>query len=424
VTEGEISRGAYGVVFRGRFNDQSVAVKQIHSLLLDDATDHDLQELLKGFLEEGRLLSSINHPHLVQGFGVYYDEKRWQPVILMELMITDLRTYLANNEGCLKLDLQTRICMQIALGVQFLHHLNPPFAHRDLTDKNVLLSDDVTVKIGDFGQSKYKNKEKQYFDTLAPGATVFMPPEALLNIGDGRARYTESIDIFSIGVLFMEVATGNYPYASGIAGPKVVSRFDHLKKMGRKHPLKGLVIKCLHNDYKKRPNIDQVVNEIIPFTLEYNLTQVGHDEEKLTHARAILSEVQKEMVDLWNNGDNVQSLAYERLEMEREELQNYVLELERNSVRKKHMIIKDYINTIKRKVSSKCKKKIKLLQKELMISGSQQSSRHKVKSTGFLQSQLSIKNMLASSLSECDTEEDHAYVSSRLLVNLRKEWLT
>ena len=153
-----------------------MAVKRMHQLLLANVSnDEDLAKFVGDFVDEGRTLASITHPHIVGGLGVFLDEKKRQPVIAMELMRVDLRTYISNNEGVIQFPKQLRICLQIALGLQYLHHLSPPLAHRDLNDKNVLLAEDSTVKIGDLGQSKYKNTADQYFRTLAPGALLFMP---------------------------------------------------------------------------------------------------------------------------------------------------------------------------------------------------------------------------------------------------------
>ena len=240
----EINRGAYGVVYKGRLRGEPVAVKKIHEQHQTEAKEEDLCRLFEGLLEEGNMLASINHPHIVRGFGAFFDEDLQQPVIVMELMLVDLRTYLENNQGSLKMSKQIQICQQIALGVQFLHHLSPPIAHRDLNDKNVLLAEDGTVKIGDLGQSKCKSAKVEFFSTLIPGAPLYMPPEAIMCVGNDQARYTESVDIYSLGVLAVVVATGS-PLDLHVSD----RREEYLKRMGKNHPLKPLVKKCLQEDY-------------------------------------------------------------------------------------------------------------------------------------------------------------------------------
>jgi serine/threonine protein kinase len=259
----EINRGAFSVVYKGQFGGRPVAVKRMHQLLLANVSnDEDLAKFVGDFVDEGRTLASITHPHIVGGLGVFLDEKKRQPVIAMELMRVDLRTYISNNEGVIQFPKQLRICLQIALGLQYLHHLSPPLAHRDLNDKNVLLAKDGTVKIGDLGQSKFIDRKIAYFESKVPGSIPFMPPETFWD----KPHYTESVDIFSLGVLAVEVAIQSFP-SVGMVGigvvPEVERRANDLKKMGASHPLMPLVRKCLRDSYKERPDIDHVVFSIL-----------------------------------------------------------------------------------------------------------------------------------------------------------------
>ena len=270
----EINRGAYGAVLGGTFEGRRVAIKKMHKFILDTAdTDEEIERLVRDFKRETDTLLSIRHPHVVQAFGAFYDPLSWEPILVMELMANNLREYLEKNKGNLKLSKQIHICLQIALGLQFLHHLNPPLAHRDLTDKNVLLADDGTVKIGDLGQSKYKDLDV-YFRTEVPGALYYMAPETVKPSGSHKAHYTESVDIFSLGVLTMEIATQSSPTPSlhglGIL-PEVKRRERDLNKMDNSHPLKPLVYKCLENNYKKRPVIANIVDDLACLIVEeYN----------------------------------------------------------------------------------------------------------------------------------------------------------
>jgi serine/threonine protein kinase len=89
-----------------------------------------------------------------------------------------------------------------------------------------------------------------------------MPPETF----NDNPHYTESVDIFSLGVLVVEVATHSFP-SVGMMGigttPEVERRAKDLKKMKADHPLKPLVLNCLRNNYKSRPDIDHVICGII-----------------------------------------------------------------------------------------------------------------------------------------------------------------
>ena len=169
----------------------------------------------------------------------------------MERMNENLRCFLERHRGKLTIQEQIRISLEITQGVCFLHQLNPPMVHRDLNDKNVMFTFDGVAKIGDFGQSRLK--QDLHLTSDQPGMVIFMPPEAL---GDGNSKYDESLDIFSLGVLMLEIATQEQPVPSltGIGTiPEIIRREKHIQKLGDLHPLKPFIVLCLADDRKERP---------------------------------------------------------------------------------------------------------------------------------------------------------------------------
>ena len=119
----------------------------------------------------------------------------------MERMNENLRSCLERRKGNLTIQEQICISAEITQGVAFLHQLTPPLVHQDLNDKNVIFTFDGVAKIGDFVQSKVKTEF--YLQTTAPGMLPFMPPEAMRT---GNAKYDESLDVFSLGVLMQALA--------------------------------------------------------------------------------------------------------------------------------------------------------------------------------------------------------------------------
>ena len=174
----------------------------------------------------------------------------------MERMNENLRHFLERHRGRLTIQGQIRISHEITQGLAFLHQLTPPMVHRDLNDKNVMFTFDGVAKIGDFGQSCLK--QDLYLTSDQPGMVIFMPPEAL---GDGNSKYDESLDIFSLGVLMLEIATQQQPVPSitGIGTiPEIERREKHIQKLGDLHPLKPLIVLCLSDDRKKRPTATEM----------------------------------------------------------------------------------------------------------------------------------------------------------------------
>ena len=190
------------------------------------------------------------------------------PLLVMERMKENLRQFLRTHKDKLTVQEQIRISLEITQGVAFLHQLSPPMVHGDLNDKNVMFTFDGVAKLGDFGQSKLRNDV--YLRTTAPGMISFMPPEALC---PGNAKYDESLDVFSLGVLMLEISTQQQP-TSGIVGicitPEVKRRVNDLRKMSDVHPLKPFILLCLSDDQKQRPKSNEL-EKVLPNLDKVNL---------------------------------------------------------------------------------------------------------------------------------------------------------
>ena len=254
----ELSRGAYGTVYSGRLDGKEVAVKRIHRLV-QTVKQKDLEEMRCNFHRECELLERVDHPHVVKFEGAFYDETTDEPLLVMELMTENLRQYLERNRGQLSRQKQLKICISIVRGLRFLHARTPPIVHRDLTDKNILLDADGVPKISDLGQSKLKTAE--YFSTGQPGAMPFMSPEAVQE----PAHYNEKLDMFSLGVLMLEIAT-QQPPCVGMVGigrdSELHRRRQDLSKLDDNHPLRPLILSCLKDNPKERPGIGTVLTQL------------------------------------------------------------------------------------------------------------------------------------------------------------------
>ena len=107
----ELSRGSYGVVYRGRLGEESVAVKRIHSVLLHEEGS---ERLLNVFKNECRYLKLLHHPNVVKFMGAYRDNEG--PLLVMELMKENLEKFLKRHRGSLSFRHQLDICNSIAKG--------------------------------------------------------------------------------------------------------------------------------------------------------------------------------------------------------------------------------------------------------------------------------------------------------------------
>ena len=289
------------MVYRGTLNSQPVAVKRIHKSTIGKA-QHDEDEVRKifgDFERECKMLETAKHPHIVSFHGMFDDEIQQGGVLLvMELMDQTLETFLKDNRGNLSKEKQVDICQQIASGLRYLHHRNPQILHRDLKPSNILLDKDGRIaKIGDFGQAKFRPSDKSHLSTQQPGTLPFMPPECLR---DDRPRFDSKGDVFSLGVVMLEVATQEPPscWLEGIGRvPEVDRRENDLSNVPDDNPLKALIRACLKDDPKERPTIEEVHIELLIIVNQKLYTEVKKNEQKVSEIIECVFVVSTSQVD-------------------------------------------------------------------------------------------------------------------------------
>ena len=287
-----ISKGDYESVYRGKYHSRPVAVKGINPFLVQSRRRKDLQMAVEDFQRECDTLRAAEDPHIVEFIGVFNDEAQEDGVLLvMELMDQTLETFLKDNRGNLSKEKQVDISQQIASGLRYLHHHNPPILHRDLKPSNILLDKDGRIaKISDFGQAKFRPSDIQYLIAIQPGTVLYMPPECLCD----DPCYNNKGDVFSLGVVMLEVATQEPPSCSmfGIGTvSEVKRRAKDLAKVPDDHPLKALIRACLKDDPTERPTIEEVHLELFPLSHPgaWKLyTELKKNEPKVSGLKVIL----------------------------------------------------------------------------------------------------------------------------------------
>jgi hypothetical protein len=147
-----IGVGGYGEVYRAKYRDMTVAVKVMH--LPTDET------LVKEFEREVVYMQTIRHPNIVMFIGAGKMTEDERPFIVIEfLRLGSVRSLLDNR--ALTHGQRLGFARDVAIGMNFLHSLNPPRIHRDLKSDNLLVSKSWTVKIGDFGMGKLLPGDKE-----------------------------------------------------------------------------------------------------------------------------------------------------------------------------------------------------------------------------------------------------------------------
>ena len=167
ISENCLGRGGWGSVNEGTYCGCTVAVKQIHDMIL---SPHN--RLL--FEREMNIASACRHPCLLQFIGATNDEG--SPLFVTELMEMSLRALLEERQLS-ETELQV-ISLDVARALNYLHQKKPsPIIHRDVSSANVLLwqqGDQRRGKVSDYGTANFIQQTM----TVAPGAAIYCAPEA------------------------------------------------------------------------------------------------------------------------------------------------------------------------------------------------------------------------------------------------------
>ncbi len=131
----------------------SSAGKKLHEVLVEHEND-GTPNILRKFVEECTLLSSLRHPHIVQFIGICFLDDSDLPVLVMEYLPYCLDSLVKDGTVELPLVMKYSILRDVALGLTHLHDHTPAITHRDLTAKNILLTAAMVGKIADLGVAR------------------------------------------------------------------------------------------------------------------------------------------------------------------------------------------------------------------------------------------------------------------------------
>ncbi|XP_072459723.1 receptor-interacting serine/threonine-protein kinase 2 isoform X2 [Notamacropus eugenii] len=206
-----LSRGASGTVYSARHSDWrvQVAVKQLH--FQSPLQESEISDILK----EAKILHKARFSYILPILGICY-EPEFLGIITEYMSNGSLNELLhrKNDYPNLAWALRFRILHEIALGVNYLHNMNPPLLHHDLKTQNILLDNEFHVKIADFGLSKWRqmslSQSRSSASTPGGGTIIYMPPENYDLSQKSRASIKH--DIYSFAMIMWEVLSRKQPF--------------------------------------------------------------------------------------------------------------------------------------------------------------------------------------------------------------------
>ncbi|KAF5735230.1 putative BRASSINOSTEROID INSENSITIVE 1-associated receptor kinase 1 precursor [Tripterygium wilfordii] len=259
-----IGFGGFGTVYKLAMDDGNIfALKRI--LKLNEGFD-------RFFERELEILGSIKHRYLVNLRG-YCNSPSSKLLIYDFLSGGSLDEALHERSEQLDWDARLNIIMGAAKGLSYLHHdCSPRIIHRDIKSSNILLDGNLEARVSDFGLAKLLEDEESHITTIVAGTFGYLAPEYMQS---GRA--TEKTDVYSFGVLVLEVLSGKRPTDASFIekGLNIVGWLNFLISENRQREivdptcegvqvesfgaLLSVAIQCVSSSPDDRPKMHRVV---------------------------------------------------------------------------------------------------------------------------------------------------------------------
>jgi len=218
---GLLGRGGMGKIFKV----QHPLIGKIYALKLLDpdpllVTLMGRDKILNMFKTEAITIAGLRHPNIVEIMD--YDESDDKPYYLMEYYVNNLGVMIGETSRTeqasrtIKIEKAIRFTLQTLNGLDCLHHAG--IIHRDIKPYNLLVTDDDTIKICDFGLSKLRGEKFEGPPSLKFGSAGYAPPEQ----EDNPDSVDCSADLYAVGITLYRMLTGVLPEE----GYLPVSRFN------------------------------------------------------------------------------------------------------------------------------------------------------------------------------------------------------
>ncbi len=224
-------------------DDRAVAVK----ILRDEHMEND--ELLRRFRNESKAIAVLSHPNIVKVYDVSFNEDI-QYIVMEHIDGITLKEYI-EQQKVLRWKEAVHFTVQILRALQHAH--DKGIVHRDIKPQNIMLLEDGTIKVADFGIARFARASQHTVTDKAIGSVHYISPEqAKGELSD------EKSDIYSIGVMLYEMTTGTLPFDAdspvSVALKQIQSQAKRPREINPDIPegLEDITIRAMQKDPARR----------------------------------------------------------------------------------------------------------------------------------------------------------------------------
>lgn len=262
----QIGQGSCGTVYHGLWYGSDVAIKVF-------SKQEYSEDVIFAFREEVALMKRLRHPNILLFMGAVSSPERL--CIVTEFLprgsLFRLLQKSTSQKSTTRLDWRRRVHMalDIARGVNYLHHCSPPIVHRDLKSSNLLVDKSWNVKVGDFGLSRHKYGT--FLETITgKGTPQWMAPEVLRN-----EPSDEKSDVYSYGVVLWELATEKIPW-DHLNSMQVIGAVGFMNQRleipNDVDPRWASIIEsCFQSEPKNRPTFQELLERLKDLLRQYTI---------------------------------------------------------------------------------------------------------------------------------------------------------
>ena len=275
-----IGAGGMAMVYRAydTLDDRTVAIK----ILKDEFSAND--EFIRRFKNESKAIAVLNHPNIVKVYDVSFGDVI-QYIVMEYIDGITLKEYIELQDNNISWKEAVLFTTQILQALEHAH--SKGIVHRDIKPQNIMLLQDGTIKVTDFGIARFSSVETRTMTDKAIGSVHYIAPEqAKGELTDGKT------DIYSVGVMLYEMLAGKLPFEADNAVSVAIMQLQEvpkpIKEVNPEVPegLAEITLKAMQKDPSLRyQNAREMLDDIDLFkqnpsiVFEYKYMAPNHSDE-------------------------------------------------------------------------------------------------------------------------------------------------